>query len=148
MKYIFIALAAIVLASAGWHYRHGFSELGASDSIRPKPIVFDNGTVRDYTPASQASGAVAQIHQSPGLMRKCVKGIEVTYTNFACPQGFKEKTVASDRVTVLTDQRVAQPTQAAQGAGGKPPLRQALDVSVDEGAKERAIERAMGSGSR
>jgi len=148
MKYIFISIAALVLASAGWHYRHGFSQLAAVDSVRPKPIVFDNGTVRDYTPASQASGVAAQVQQSPGSMRKCVKGSEVTYTNFACPQGFKEKAVATDRVTVLTDQKVVQPTQAPDGTAGKPVLSRALDVRVDEGAKDRAIERAMGSGSR
>ena len=148
MKLIFLAFALLVASSAAWHYRGVFSPQPDENSSKPKAIVFDNGTVRDYTPAAPASGASPIAQQAPGALRKCVKGTETVYTNFACPPKFKEKAVASDRVTVLTDQGVAAPSSRPATPEGRPVLREVLDGGADESAKDRVMQRALGTGSR
>ena len=55
----------------------------------PKPIVFDNGTVRQYEPTPPP--AVPSLPN--GVLRKCVRGGETTYTNVSCPAGYKERSV-------------------------------------------------------
>ena len=148
MKYIFLAFAILVASSAAWHYRGAFSPQPYDNAATPKAIVFDNGSVRDYTSTVPASGTAASTQQAPGALRKCVKGSETVYTNFACPPKFKEKAVASDRVTVLTDQGVAAPSSRPATPEGRPVLREVLDGGADESAKDRVMQRALGTGSR
>jgi hypothetical protein len=97
-------VAILFLASLAWKYRAQLTEF-AQQAPAPKPIVFDNGTVREIgavPPALAGSSARAMEQSLPnGVMRRCVRGKETTYTDVACPPGFKEKTVDKSRVTVV-----------------------------------------------
>jgi hypothetical protein len=101
MQRIVWALVALFAAAAAWSYRADIAEL-AEDTPPAKPIVFDNGTVRQYEAASEPETALVPKPLPNGVLRKCVHGREATtYTNVPCPYGFKEKPVDSSRVSVV-----------------------------------------------
>ena len=111
----------------------------------PRPIVFDNGSVRDQ-PASEATVPPPRpraAQAAPGQLRKCLQADgSVVYSNLACPPGSRESTVRSDRVNVVSS---GLPAGAATNAGNAPaggtrPLQPG--ETLQQRATERAIEHA------
>lgn len=153
MRLIVFSVVVLLAVSVAWRYRGALGDLtGVASSAAPpaRPIVFDNGTVRDPPPLAAPAGASATaLAAQPGALRKCVRRGETTYTNFACPAGFKELGVASDRVTVLSGQGAPRPQAAdTTPAGRRSALHDALDLSRDDRLRERMMDRAIEQGSR
>jgi hypothetical protein len=164
LKLLAWAAVLLIACSAVWSKReHPWVQaLWSTVEPPPKPIQFDNGTVRQYAePGSAATGT--QATAPPGAMRKCVRGTQVTYTNFSCPSGFKEREVGGPPVNVLAGQAPAKPAQSAKAAaaadrGGADPsqarsgaqatLHQALDLSADEKLRQKMIDRAVESSQK
>jgi len=136
--FVWIAVVLIALA-AGWRYR-GAVTAWLTPEPPPKPIVFDNGTVRDMGDPASAPPAAAGL--PAGALRKCTRGSETQYTNVACPPGFKEKPVSSDRVNVLPagDAPAAKPAAAPPGERPRN-VRDVLDPDAER-LREKVIERA------
>lgn len=139
-----LALALIVTAVG---YRHRNDEW-LNGLLRPAapaaPIKFDNGSVRDKDAgvAKSAASTSAQYDPPPGVMRKCVRGRELLYTDQPCPKGSSAEGVTGGNVTVLQGGIV--PTEKARPAtSGQKTLRDALDVSGNDNIKEKMIERAV-----
>lgn len=140
---IVIWLSIVLLALAiGWHYRALWLGLAGPPPAPPRPVVFDNGSVRDQRPASQPAGPPV-VTAAPGQARKCVKRGETTYTNFACPPGFKEAAIASDRVTVVPGTSGAPPAAAKPQGEAPSALHEALDLKRDEELRRRIMDRAI-----
>jgi hypothetical protein len=141
MRYlIWLAVLAIV-GSAAWRYRASFLDLGPP-APPPKRIIFDNGTARTLPlpPPPLASGA--RPNKPIGELRKCVRRAEVSYTNFACPNGFTEQAVKSDRLTVLDSGDAKPVTPEKPRPDARKTLRDALDISDDKDIRTRIMERA------
>ena len=143
VRVIFITAALLIALSVAWGKRQSLQALLAPAPPPSKPIQFDNGTVREYGPASSASASSAQPQIAPGGMRKCFKGQQVSYTNMECPPGTKEKPVAGPPVNVLPAQAVAKANESQAPGKGKSALHDALDVSRDEKLRERMMERVI-----
>lgn len=146
--------AVLVAAAVAWKYRHDLSALAVAEAPPPAPFVFDNGSVRER-PVRDDAAASAPRSLPRGVLRKCVRGSETSYTNVECPPGTKERRVDDSRVTVLETGGSARPastpasapTSASEG-GARKTLRDALDLNgPDPQLRERAIDRAIqGSG--
>lgn len=141
MRIVIWISVLLLAASIGWRYRAVLLQPLQPAGPPARPIVFDNGSVRDQRPASQPDGPpVASL--APGQPRKCVKGGETTYTNFACPPGFKEAQIRSDRVTVVPG--TPQARAAASDKGSAPSaLHRALDIQRDDELRRRIMDRAI-----
>lgn len=135
--FVWMAVVLIALA-AGWRYR-GAVTAWLTPEPPPKPIVFDNGTVRDMGVPASAPAAATGL--PAGVLRKCTRGSETQYTNVACPPGFKEKPVSSDRVNVLP----AGDTSAAKPAAPPDERRRNVRDVIEPDAerlREKVIDRA------
>jgi hypothetical protein len=148
MKFILIAVAVIVGATAAWRFRSEISNWVQDKSGTAKPFVFDNGSNKSQESVAATNGAPRQSATQPGAMKKCVRGEETTYTNFACPPGFNEKGVASDRLTVLTHQAVPAVSPQAASSAPKNGLKDALGMNQDDRLKDRMMDRAIESATR
>lgn len=142
MKIVIVAAVALLALAMAFGQRDRLTGW-LKPEPPPKPIVFDNGTVRDV--AGAASAAAAPVAQSlpMGTMRKCVRGSETQYTNVPCPAGFKELTVSGDRVTVVSSSD-AKP-KAAPGAEPAGERRKNVRDLVDADGgqmREKMIDRA------
>jgi len=139
IRIIFFTAVIMVALSAAWSKREQLQALFEPEHVA-KPIVFDNGTVRQYIPAS----ASEQSDLPMGAMRKCMKKGEVIYTNVPCPVGHKEQPVAGPPVNVVAGQAVQTVKQPAANAyKGTSSLHDALDLSKDGQLKDRIMERAI-----
>lgn len=94
-------LLLLMTVSVVWHHRLELLDLLATKAAVVKPIVFDNGTVRQFAPASEPQAAISQPTIPHGVMRRCTKGSEVSYSSSACPPGAKEKALSTDRFNVV-----------------------------------------------
>ncbi len=147
-----IGVLVLFVASAGWRWRGDIDAwLNPASPGVSKPIVFDNGTVREPPPPASQPFA-ARLSQVPGGLRKCVKGSQTSYTNFDCPAGFKERAVAADWVSVVDGRaggsaRAAGPASSS-GNSAQKRLHDALDLSHDPRLRERVMDRAIDAGSR
>lgn len=103
---------ALLVALLAWRQREALQAFFSPPAEPAKPIVFDNGTVRDTTPAPPAeAGAAAGPAPLPrGVMRKCLRGAEVTYTDRECPPGFKERPVSGSQFSVVKGQPQDRPS--------------------------------------
>jgi hypothetical protein len=105
LRIVFRALLLLIFIGLIWHYRLALQELLTSTAAKAKPIVFDNGTVRQYAPAlGPAQSASQTTGQAPiphGTLRRCTKGTEVSYANSACPPGHQEKALSTDKFNVV-----------------------------------------------
>ena len=124
--------------------------LGGTGDPKPREIVFDNGSVRDLTaPAASAPAAKVNELSPPGVMRKCVRGDQISYSNLTCPAGFRERPIKAEPVTVVPAVRVPATPAAAAPPGQSPgpnnprSLRDALDLKPDEQLRQRMIDRAV-----
>ncbi len=144
MRSVLVGVALLFLLSGAWRYRHAVNEW-LTPPPPPKPILFDNGTVRQYAPpASQPGGKAVVAALPPGVLRKCVRGSETSYTNLSCPPGFREKPVDGSRVSVVpAGERAAVPAAAAPPGQARKTLNDALDLSKDEQLRQRIMDRAI-----
>lgn len=140
-------LALALGAATVWKFRDADFLRGNAEVAKPRPIEFDNGTVRQYkAPEPAAPGTPLP----PGSMRKChrndAKAGEVIYTDQPCPKGYREREVGAGTVNVVTDPgaRAAAAAKAA-ASGAQNRLRDALDINADERLRERMMERAEGA---
>ncbi len=106
LRWIALGAAALVGVSIVINLARGsmVRDLFSPAPEKAPPIVFDNGSARDVPPPpapAAASGPAPKTYAPPGLMRKCVRGDKVTYSNLDCPPGFKESTVSQEGVTVV-----------------------------------------------
>lgn len=139
-----VALAAVVLSVAFSVWRSGVVRgwLTTTPDSPPK-IVFDNGSVRDAPmPAASEPPKTAAL-SPPGVLRKCVRGDRVTYSNLTCPAGFRERPVSQDGVTVLPSQGPAAGPVAGAQAAPHEKMRSALDLQRDEKLRQRMIDKAV-----
>lgn len=141
-------VACIVLGSIGLKTLIGW--LSPAPVEKARPIVFDNGTVREPPASAPAAPTRPRAAQAPpGQLRKCLQpGGGVVYSNLACPPGAKEAAVRTDGVTVVPSglPPVAVPDTAA---GGKPTLRPLRPgETLQQRAMERAIDQATGGSGR
>lgn len=143
-----IAITALVAVLAGFaiHLQRGGAWrtwLGGAEGT-PKPFVFDNGTIRD-NPAPASAPKQATLQSPPGVLRKCVRGDTVTYSNLDCPIGTRERPIKADTVTVLPAIEAPLATLPNKPAGKThAALQNALDLKRDEELRRRMIDRAIG----
>jgi hypothetical protein len=147
IKVIAAAMVVAVLAAAGYKYKDSLLGAGSANEPMAKPIVFDNGTVRQpkssMPPVAGADGAAAPSAPAlaQGEMRKCMRGKEVTYSNVVCPDGFKTTKVESNRVSVVPAQTVPKPE--GDDFNPRKSMRKALDLSDPDNPREKMIEQAI-----
>ena len=130
-KHVALALLALLALAITWRLAQSdwARQLGQPAAKPLAPIVFDNGTVRQYdSPASVAARNKGQ-PMPLGTLRKCQRGTEVSYTNSFCPPGTRE--LKLDKGTVNVIGSTAPDTTKPQPAADGPSLR------------ERAVERAV-----
>lgn len=122
-----IAVGSIGLKNiAGW--------LSPAPVEKPRPIVFDNGSVRDLPASVPAVPLKPRVVQSPpGKLRKCLQPDGgVVYSNLTCPPGAKEAAVRSDGVNVVSS-----------GLPKTPPADGTRPLQPGETLQQRALERAI-----
>jgi hypothetical protein len=153
MRFVISMLVALLGATIAWRYYplvHG--ALTSPRPTAPKPIVFDNGTVRRYVAPPMPGSAPLVTTMPPGALRKCIKGKQKIYTDMPCPPGHQELGVSSDRLTVLPSQdsgrSAAKSDAAAPPAERRSTLRDALDVSGNDQNRQRIVDRAVEMQSR
>ena len=114
-----------------------------------KPIVFDNGSVRDqlYSPAASQPKQTAAL-SPPGALRKCVRGDRVTYSNLTCPAGFREQAVSAEPVSVVPALKLPKAENTATAGGKHKALQEALDLKRDEQLRQRMIQSAIDAEAR
>lgn len=144
LKSIFAALFVALLLSSFWRYRQSdlFQGWMPAPAAKAKPIVFDNGTVREMAPAVPSSAPLAApvaLH----AMRKCQRGTEVLYTDSPCKTGFRELPITRGVVTVLDGQPNAKAVAGAQQGLPRATLHDVLDESGNANLRDKRIERAI-----
>lgn len=136
VRVLFIFGAACVALSVAWSYRAKLTE-AAAPVLPPKPIVFDNGSIRESPTYRQLKA-----HEAPGGLRKCLhRNGEVTYSNMPCEANQRTAPVSGDRYSVVEVPKPAASTPAQQR------LHQALDLKRDPQLRERIMDNAI-NGSR
>jgi hypothetical protein len=102
----------------------------------PRPIVFDNGSVRE---PRATSGAGAQT-VSPGL-KKCRQGERLLYTDGPCPPGSRPEAVGGTVNVVTLPKPAAKPASAPAGLPTARTLLQDPGPTLREQHLERSVER-------
>ena len=141
-----IVLLAGVVGMTAWRHRDdAWVQALWRPEAPPKPVVFDNGSVRDSAvrmpPQPKAEGP----DNLPGQMKKCIKGKQVVYTELPCDAGAKVAAVTGGNVTVVpsdTPKPATQP-QGAQAAAGRSNLHDALDLNGNDNLRDKMMERAI-----
>lgn len=131
IRHVVVTLLALLVLAVTWRVAQSdwARRLGQPDAKPAAPIVFDNGSVRQYdSPASVAARSKGQ-PMPLGTLRKCQRGTEVSYTNSFCPTGSRELKLEKGTVNVVESTAPAA-VKSPPDAGG-PSLR------------ERAVERAV-----
>ena len=131
IRHVALALLALLALAVTWRVAQSdwARQLGQPAARPAAPIVFDNGTVRQYdSPASVAARSKGQ-SMPLGTLRKCQRGTEVSYTNSFCPTGTRELKLEKGTVNVV--ESTAPAALKGPAASGGPSLR------------ERAVERAV-----
>jgi hypothetical protein len=131
IRHVVVTLLALLVLAVTWRVAQSdwARRLGQPDAKPAAPIVFDNGTVRQYdSPASVAARSKGQ-PMPLGTLRKCQRGTEVSYTNSFCPAGTRELKLEKGTVNVV--ESTAPAAVKGSPASGGPSLR------------ERAVERAV-----
>jgi hypothetical protein len=115
---------------------------------KPRAIVFDNGSIRDVPgPAASESRKGAAL-SPPGVLRKCLRGDQVTYSNLTCPPGFRERPVSTDGVTVVPAFRPPEASARPASGSAHQRLQESLDLKRDDKLRQRMIDQAVEGGSR
>jgi hypothetical protein len=148
VRYVLMGIVILAMGRLAWQHKNDawIQTLFRPDGPAKMVIQFDNGSVRDAgtlpggKPAESA-GNTAQ-ENTPGKLKKCLKGNEVIYTDNLCPVGTKVAAVDGGNVTVLGG---SPPKPKVSGAShdGPKSLRDALDLSGNENIKDKMMERAI-----
>lgn len=132
---LIFGVASIALGVA-WSYRAKLAAAAAPEPA-PKPIVFDNGSIRESPTYRQLKA-----HEAPGGLRKCIhRSGEVTYSNMPCEASQRTAPVSGERFSVVEVPKPAASTSAQQR------LHQALDLKRDPQLRERMMDHTI-NGSR
>ncbi len=139
-----LAFVAVLLSVGFSLWRGGsFRAWLTTTPDKPPEIVFDNGSVRDVpAPAASAVQRTAAL-SPPGVMRKCVRGDRVTYSNLTCPAGFRERPVSQEGVTVVPGVKTSSSATSQPSAAPHEKMREALDLKRDEKLRQRMIDKAV-----
>src|SRR3990167_5867754 len=91
-RYLAVGLVVVVIGRMAWDHRNDgwIQKLLLPDGPAKVDIRFDNGSIRDAAvilgqPLGVSSNHV--VENTPGLLKKCVRGREVVYTDQLCPTG-------------------------------------------------------------
>ncbi|OGA98231.1 MAG: hypothetical protein A3E25_16015 [Burkholderiales bacterium RIFCSPHIGHO2_12_FULL_69_20] len=126
LKSLLITAMLLIVLAFGWRYRNAeaVQRIINPPSHKPLAIEFDNGTVRQTGAASvPGTGRAVQV-LAPGVVRKCRRGTEITYTNQTCPPGHVEQRMAQGTVNVLPATAVAPRAPAGPAPAAGPDLRE------------------------
>ncbi len=143
-----VALGALVL----WRTQAMWAGWLPGPARTVKPIVFDNGSVRERPAPAAPDAVTAKTSLPPGAMRKCVKGREVVYTQVPCASGFKEMAVGGTPVNVVTTpsarpldavRSLGREAQGHQEVGAQRRLQQVLDIERNDRMREKAVDRVV-----
>ena len=142
-----VFLAGVVGMTAWRHRDDAWVQALWRPEAPPKPVVFDNGSVRDSAVPVQppASAAAKGPDNLPGQMKKCIKGKQVVYTDQPCEAGAKVAAVTGGNVTVVpsnTPKPATQP-QGGQAPAGRSTLHDALDLNSNDNIRDKMMERAI-----
>ncbi len=130
IKHLVIGFLVLLAAAVGWKLlAPALSRAGADARPGPKPIVFDNGSIRDTTTVVKAppKGAPAPV----GVLRKCTGGAQITYTNTHCPPGTREAKLSQGTVNVVSG---TKPTPLPPETGAAAP-----EMTLQDKMIERAV---------
>jgi len=130
-----------------WSHRNDewVQKLLRPDGAAKIDIQFDNGSVRDAAvilgqpPGTSSNRAV---ENTPGTMKKCLRGREVVYTDQLCPAGAMVAAVNGGNVTVLEANKPKK-NERTPSQDRHTSLRDALDLSGNENIREKMVERAI-----
>jgi len=150
VRFLFLMIGVALVASSAWKYRNAewVQKLTQVEDPAKADIKFDNGSVRDATPASRMASspivANGQGHQNnaPGVIKKCLRGKEVSYTDQACPSDAKVAPVTGGNVTSVGGTKAKTERSSAIEPGPKA-LRDALDLSGNQNLREKMMERVI-----
>lgn len=141
LKSIFFAALALLGAGALFKlYQGGDLRAWLQGPPAPKAFVFDNGSVRDTVVPASAPVGKAVVLSPPGALRKCVRGDRVSYSNLTCPEGFREKPVATEGLSVLPAAPTPARTAPADRASA---LREGQEPRPDDKLRQKMIDRAV-----
>jgi len=145
---IFLTISVLFVGAFAWRFRHS-AVVGDLIGSGPGPavkITFDNGTVRDMTPASDARAAAAEVPRPPGGLRKCVGPDKTIYTELSCPYGSKEQAIGGKGTFTVVPGQAPPPTAAAAGplSQQRKTVRDALALQAGVDLNAKRIERAVG----
>jgi hypothetical protein len=141
-----VLLVGVVGISAWRHRDDAWVQALWRPEAPPKPVVFDNGSVRAAAqPMVPASAAAKGPDNLPGQMKKCIKGKQVVYTDQPCEAGAKVASVSGGNVTVVPSiaPKPAAPAQGAQAPSGRSTLHDALDLNGNDNIRDKMMERAI-----
>ena len=146
---LLLALVALVLGLAAWSYGRPFFS-PSSDAAPAKPIVFDNGSIRDMLPRLAASEGMGGQEAPAGVMRKCVAGEKTVYSNLDCPKGYTQKSVAKDNLSVVPASPLPGKEARTELASRerKPEPHDWLKSRDDEELRQKILERAVERNTR
>ena len=151
IRLAFTGAVLVLAAAAAWR-------VAGSDAVArwwhppaaaPRPIVFDNGSVRDRPAAPGASAPAAAKVSAPGVARKCLRGsVVVAYTDQPCPAGSREAAITGE-VSVLDSAAGARPGAARGDVGGatgerrRATVLESLDESGNQNLRDKRMERMI-----
>jgi hypothetical protein len=143
LRLLMIGLVLLVAGPLGWRlWQSPAVQAWWHPAPPPRPIVFDNGTVRALPPAASGPAAVV----SPGL-KKCRRGERIVYTDSWCPEG--STPVSIDRGTVNVVQPAVPATAArvpgspAGQPGRLPHARDVLTNTDEPSIRDQHLERTI-----
>ena len=144
LRALFKLLGLLLLLTLGWTI---FKQPAVQAWIwpqqnAPKPLVFDNGTVRQMPEAASASGSQAL---PPGRMRRCQRGSDTRYTDQPCPPGFRELSVGGV-VNVMNAPPVA--ASAASASAARKNLYDVLDLNGRDELMQKRVDRSVEQATR
>ena len=120
----------IWIVALGWRHRNAEWLRHMHRPTEPvNQIQFDNGSVRDARPTSDARVLQAPDQQDNiplGVMRKCMRGNQITYTDAPCPTGAHVSGVKGGNVTVV-DRIAPVEKEGQKQEQGKKTILDALD---------------------
>ena len=141
-------MVVVALGVSAWRHRDDawVQALWRPEAVA-KPVVFDNGSVRDNAAplAPSASAAAKGPDNLPGPMKKCVRGKQVIYTDQPCESGAKVVAVTGGNLTVVPSltPKAPAPTSAGPTQADRSTLHQALDVHGQDNMRDKMMERAI-----
>lgn len=146
-RYLAVGLVVVVIGRMAWDHRNDgwIQKFLRPDGPAKVDIRFDNGSIRDAAvilgqPPGASNNRV--VENTPGLLKKCVRGREVVYTDQLCPTGATVTAVNGGNVTVL-DANKPKKEERITSQDRRTSLRDALDLSGNENIRDKMMERAI-----